>query len=148
MNNKSETIKRFEEALSADESLRNKFEAAIKKITDEGTAQSDGEVMVKAAKELGFEISIDEMERFFAEMQEIDDNELENVAGGRKIKFDEGSKRTDEYGRNLYCLGLWHCYTGFLHTDTESKEASCWKNYSCILANKYLHQGMHQCITD
>ena len=79
MNNKSETIKRFEEALSADERLRNKYDAALKKITDEGTAQSDGEVMVKAAKELGFEISIDEMERFFAEMREIDDNELENV---------------------------------------------------------------------
>ena len=57
---KSENIKKFEEAISVDENLRNRYEAALKKITDEKLAGSDGEAMVKAAKELGFEISIDE----------------------------------------------------------------------------------------
>ena len=84
---------KFEEALSVDENLRNKYEAALKKIADEKLAESDCEAMVKAAKELGFEISIDEMERYFASIQELDDEELEN-ADTTLLQFTEGSHVT------------------------------------------------------
>ena len=140
---RSENIKKFEEALSADENLRNKYEAALKKIADEKLAESDGEAMVKAAKELGFEISIDEMERYFASIQELDDEELENAAGGAdghdapegRSKCDDDAiaiamKVRDEHGHDGACLATWHCATAFLHTETESKRVLCWSKFT------------------
>ena len=143
---KSENIIKFEETLSKDESLRTKYEAALKKIADEKLAGSDGEAMVKAAKELGFEISIDEMERYFASIQELDDEELENAAGGAdghdapegRSKCDDNLGRAndseDEHGHDGFCLVTWHCATGFLHTETDSKKVMCWSDYLCVAA--------------
>ena len=140
---KSENIKKFEEALSADETLKGRYEAALKKIADEKLAGSDGEAMVKAAKELGFEISIDEMERYFAVIQELDDAELGNAAGGRADGGGDGCttkilktvREEDEKGHNGFCLVTWHCLTAFLHTETDSKKVSCLKDYLCDWIN-------------
>ena len=139
MSGKSEEIIRFEEALNADENVRNEFEAAFKKITDEDGAQSEVEAMAKAASELGFEISIDEIERVFAEMQELDEDELANVAGGKQRGVRHGCDDTiakgldqpDEHGHNLFCITLWHCYAITVHTQTDNKEAGCWSDYKC-----------------
>ena len=145
---KSEGIKKFEEALSVDENLRNKYEAALKKIADEKLAGSDGEAMVKVAKELGFEINIDEMERYFAAIQELDDEELDNAAGvSEEHRGPDGAQKCDdfigkagsskdEYGHYGICLAVWHCATAFLHTETDSKKVMCWSDYLCVAIDK------------
>ncbi len=80
---KSDNIINFEEALKKKEN-KEKFEAALKKIAEEKSAGSNNEAVVKAAKEIGFDISIEELERSYAEKQEMNDDELDKVAGGRK----------------------------------------------------------------
>ena len=148
---KSDELKKFEEALSTDENLRKNYEAALKKIADEGTAKTDGEVMVKAANDLGFEISIEEMERLFAEMQELDEQELGEVAGGgcgypSNVNIEKDScpcdstiqmagHSEDESGHDGFCAMTWHCLGAFLHTDTDSKNVTCWKDYLCVFVN-------------
>ena len=144
---KSKNIQKFEEALSADENLREKYEAALKKIVDEKLAESDGEAMVKAAKELGFEINIGEMEQAFAAVQELDDEELENAGGvSEGHSGPEGTQKCDdfigkagsskdEYGHFGVCLATWHCATAFLHTKTDSKDVMCWSSYLCVAIN-------------
>ena len=44
------------------------------------------------------------------------------------------SDQKDEKGHDGACLTAWHCYAATLHSDTESKSVSCWKNYLCFYA--------------
>ncbi len=53
-----EELKLFEADLRNNPELRKQLEEAIRRIAEEGQAQSDGEVMVKTVKELGYELSI------------------------------------------------------------------------------------------
>ena len=119
-----EEIKRFDAALNASEELRRDFEETCARIAKEGEARSDSEIMAKAAAELGFNISAADLERSAAELQELDLDELENVAGGGG---------TDEHGFDTFCITAWHCFTAVLHTESQSKEVSCWSDYNCVL---------------
>ena len=79
---KSENILAFEAALKENKELREKYEAAQKRIIENKEAESDGEVLVKAAAEVGFTLTLEELERAMAQYQELNDEELEDVAGG------------------------------------------------------------------
>ena len=128
-------LKALEEALKADESLRQKYEEALKGVTG---AASDGEVMQKAAAQLGYEVSLVELEQACAKTQKLDAAELDAVAGGQ-----------DQY--QDYCFAMWCCYTVTRHPDIpdepndpgcprmysdKSHTESCLSNYNCIFANK------------
>jgi hypothetical protein len=119
----------LKEALVADRDKAEKFERAL---AGEGcrACGNDAEALSLAARSAGFEVSPEEIERAMAEAQELDEGELEKVGGGRTSSDDE-----DEYGHDVWCWVGWHCYTVTLHTQTESKRASCWSNYDCILVN-------------
>ena len=78
---KSENIIKFEETLVNDEAKHKAFDDAYKKIMEEKSVGSNNEAVVKAAKEIGFDISIEELERSYAEKQEMNDDELDKVAG-------------------------------------------------------------------
>ena len=79
---KSENIKAFEAALKESKELQEKFETAKKRIAENKDAASDSEMLVKAAAEVGYTISVAEVERAFAQNQELSDEELDKVAGG------------------------------------------------------------------
>ena len=79
---KSENILAFEAALRESRELQEKFEAAKKRIADNKEASCDGEMLVKAAAEVGFTLTVAEIERSFAQNQELSDDELASVAGG------------------------------------------------------------------
>ncbi|MBE5969958.1 MAG: Nif11-like leader peptide family natural product precursor [Lachnospiraceae bacterium] len=111
---KSDNIINFEEALKKKEN-KDKFEAALKKIAEEKSAKSDGEAIQKAAKELGFDISMEDLERNYASKQEVEDEELDAVAGG-------------------WCAYDHSCFTAWKHDKEVSKEDSCWKEYRCNTA--------------
>lgn len=129
MASENEKIKQLEEALKADKALKKNYDAIMDRIRDNKEADSEQEAMVKAASELGFDISIEELERMFASIQDASDEELESVVGGK-----------DEHGHSDWCLVTWHCYGAFLHTETdgnpekrgphETREA-CWSNFHC-----------------
>lgn len=120
MNNKNE-LTRMEEALRNDEELRKKFEEAIKKVAESGEAKCDGEVMVKAAAELGFSITIEELERAKADSEELSDDELDNASGGVNL-------REDDKGHTNWCITAWHCLATTLHTETTTHEEACWSS--------------------
>lgn len=115
-------LKAFEDAFKNDEALRRRFEEALEDVAE---AANDGEAMVKAAAQLGYEISLEELERAWADAQELDSAELEAVAGGG-INTGE-----DEYGHDWWCFTAWHCYTATLHTKTNSMMVNCWSDYLC-----------------
>ncbi|MBR3017813.1 MAG: hypothetical protein IKH57_12200 [Clostridia bacterium] len=124
---KSEEMLRLERDLNEHPELREKLEAETKRIAEAGEAESDGEVMVKATTALGYTITLEELERSNADLEKLDDEEL-NAAGG------SWSDQEDEKGHDGACLTAWHCYVATLHSDTESTVVSCWKNYLCFYA--------------
>ena len=129
MDFKSEKINEFEKALSEDKDLAQKYEAIIKRITDNKEADSDGEALVKAVAEVGYDIPIEELERSYAAIEEASDEMLDTISGG-------GFGEDDEYGHELHCLYVWHCFGIVLHTETKNKQAACWKDYLCNFVSK------------
>jgi len=68
-----EQLKAFLEAVKADAGLQEKLNAA-----------ADADAVVAIAKDVGFMISSDELQRAQAVGEELSDEELEGVAGGAK----------------------------------------------------------------
>ncbi len=121
-------LKRFMADLEASEELRQKLDETVERIVKTETFASDGELMMAAAAELGYEISAADFERTAAEAEDLDDAELEGVAGGWNGLLD---LREDEHGHDEWCLFVWHCYTAVLHTESYVSYVSCWKDYHC-----------------
>ncbi len=129
---KSEEMMRLDRDFKADSELEKKFNEAMTEAAQSGTCENESELIVRAAKSLGYEISAGELERSKAAKEELDPEEMKLAAGG-----EEGcwrlwdTKYEDEYGHSDWCLTVWHCETVTMHTSTESKHVSCWSNYAC-----------------
>ena len=119
--NKSENILAFETALKESKELQAKFAAAQKRIVENKEASSDGEVLVKAAAEIGFTLSMAELERCFAQSEELSDEDLDKVAGG----VDNGS------ANDTWCVKDYACYFVYKH-DSTNKLAACFSDYNCF----------------
>ena len=131
---KMSEMKRLEADLEASEELRAKLQETARKIADSGEATSDGDALAKAAAELGYEISVGDIEKIVAEAQELDDEELAAITGGNLINGDvtllDGPLDNDM--NSAWCLAAWHCYTAFLHTEGGTKDEKCWSSYECV----------------
>ena len=79
---RTEEMIRLDKDLKADPELRKKFREAMLETNKSGTYQNDRELMIEAAKTLGYKISVGELERSIAEKEEVDPQEMEQVAGG------------------------------------------------------------------
>ena len=142
---KSEEILRMERDMNENPGLMEKLKAEVRRIAEAGEAECDGEALLKAAAALGYAVTTEDLDRAAAEMESVDDRELENVAGGqRAFEKDLCTKDyecyaqwntvdEDEKGRNAWCLTAWHCSVATLHTETDSKSVACLKNYACDL---------------
>ena len=88
-------------------------------------------------------VSTEEVERSIAAVEEMDPEEMEQVAGGESdskchMVFGWFDGAEDEYGHSVWCYTAWHCETLTLHTSTKSKLVKCFSNYSCHnLSEKY-----------
>ncbi len=152
---KSEEMKRFEADMASDKELREKFYKTVDRIAGEKTAQSDGELFAKAASELGYSTAAADFERLEAEKEEVNAEELKNVAGGSVVDIIEDAisdvdnyrcnsifvdtesfSGEDEKGHDNWCLTAWHCLAATLHTQSDNKDETCWKDYKCIIINK------------
>ena len=119
-----ENVRKFEKALREDEELRARFAAEFKRIAEEKSAGSDAEAYVKAAKALGFEFSLSEVEKASAETQELDPEEMGKATGGV-----DGDGKQDDVG---WCISLYACFT-IHHHDTPDREGyPCFADYDCI----------------
>ena len=118
------TLKEFDEALAKDEEMKKTFLETCQKIADAGEASSDGEAIMKAAEKMGYRLSLEEIEREAASAEVLNDEDLEQVAGGVNTY-------EDEYGHDAWCITAWHCYAITLFTEAKTKTA-CFTNYYCI----------------
>lgn len=115
-------LKAFQDALKADEDLQRRFEEAFWGITD---AANDGEAVQKAAAQLGYELSLEELEQAWVEAQELDDVELDAVAGGQDTFNDA-------------CWFGWCCHALWRHPDIPDDAQHtevCWSNYICLASS-------------
>ncbi len=129
------TLKEFDQDMQKEE-FRKEFEKKAAVIHKENPDYSKLEVISKAAKELGYGLPVELLEKKTAEAQELSEEELNQVAGGSKNKMHESKIVYDEYGRESQCsIMTWHCLATFMHTETESEEVNCWSNYKCLFAN-------------
>ncbi len=78
----NEELQRLERDLNEQPELKEKLETEIKRILEAGEAENDGEAMVKSAAALGYTITPEEMQRFTADLEPLDMNELDAVSGG------------------------------------------------------------------
>ena len=124
---KTEEMLRLERDMNGDPELREKLDAEIRRIVEAKEAESDGEAMAKAAAALGYTVTPEELERSAAELEAVDDNDLDTVAGG--LALDEADE--DENGHDLWCVTAWHCYTVTIHSMTEDRNAACFRDYMC-----------------
>jgi hypothetical protein len=154
---KSEELLRLERDLDEQPELREKLEAEIKRIAETKEAESDGEAMAKAAATLGYTITLEELERATADLEKLDDDELDAAGGNGGIvaptSYD--AKRLNqscivdyscglsfhhrsetEHGHDRWCPNYWHCYTLKMHTSTERKDVACLADYQCMFVNK------------
>ena len=120
----TENVRKFEKALREDEELRARFAAEFQRIAEEKSAGSDVEAYVKAAKALGVDLSLAEVEKASAETQELDLEEMGKAAGGV-----DGDGKQDDVG---WCISLYACFT-IHHHDTPDREGyPCFADYDCI----------------
>ena len=91
------TPKAFEDTLKADEGLRRRYEETLKRVIEAGEAASDGEAMQRAAAQLGYELSLEELEQAWADMQQLDDAEDEFVLFPEFFVF--GEKHSAGHGK-------------------------------------------------
>jgi len=144
----NEELKRLENDLKAN----GKLDEAAKRIAAEGKAQSDGEIMVTAAKELGMISPSLRWSRPGRKRSLWISRRWQRPPAGKNIIItvsprtnyvctaNYGSETEDEYGHDAMCLTVWHCATIALHTESKDKQVNCWKDYLCYLVN--LRQSM------
>lgn len=146
----SDELKRFENDVKANTELQKKLDQAIQRIKEQDQVYSDGELIVQAAKELGYDISITALEQVKAEAEQLAPDELEAVTGGvdnryqRMCPENQGFRCIleyhglfeDEHGHDANCWTVWHCHAVTLHMDSKDKDAACWSNYDCMIVHK------------
>ncbi len=142
-------IKRLENDLRNNEELSKKLDEACKRIAAEKKANSDGEVVTAAARELGYDITIAALEQAQAEAEQLDPEAMEAVAGGQYNDRNQcpetenficnGNYRAyfeDENEHDCWCATGWHCLAVTLHSESEDHDCFCWSDYTCFAINK------------
>mgnify|MGYP007101919737 FL=1 len=130
----SEEMKRFDADMNSKEELVAKFGEICDRLSKEmqGSGASEFELMAKAANELGYQITAEEMERNTVEKETVDPEELASAVGG--IDWPQKSGGEDEKGHDAWCLTLWHCNVITLHTEHETnRRVSCWSDHQCVI---------------
>ena len=111
----TENVRTFEKALRESGELRRRLAEELKKIAGEGSASNDAEAMAAAARALGYDFTVADMEKANAEAQELDPEEMELAAGG-------------------WCFADYDCYTAWNHDTPDQKGTACFSDYECMTA--------------
>ena len=98
--NMSEETKRMQRDMSENPELAEKMKAEIQRLTEAGEIRNESEILMKAAASLGYSVSLEEVERAYAEMADVDDRELAAVTGG-------GTLGPNDSGP---CIVFWSCF--------------------------------------
>ena len=111
----TENVRKFEKALRESKEMQAKLAQELKKIAEEKSALNDAEAMAAAARALGYDFTVADMEKANAEAQELDPEEMELAAGG-------------------WCFADYDCYTAWNHDTPDQKGTACFSDYECMTA--------------
>lgn len=109
----TENVRKFEKDLRGNKELQKKLLEELAKIAKEKSAESDAEAMAKAARALGYDFTVADMEKAHAETQELDVEEMEQAAGG-------------------VCFADYDCYTAWNHDTPDQAGSACFSDYECM----------------
>ena len=104
-------LERFMRDVEADEDLAKRFGTVANRIALANKNLSEAEVKSRAANELGYKVTAMQLEIAAAEAELLDDDELEQVTGGR---YHRHSKCTGKFqsGEIPHCWGTNNgCYS-------------------------------------
>lgn len=91
-----ESIRKFEEAMKADEALRDRYRETLNAVKAEGKVNGETEAAAETATRLGYPITAEELEQARAAARELDDEELDAVAGG-----------VSAFGWEFHCISVY-----------------------------------------
>ena len=109
----TENVRKFEKALRESKELQARLAQELKKIAEEKSVANDAEAMAKAARALGYDFTVADMEKANAETQELDPEEMQQAAGG-------------------WCFADYDCYTAWNHDTPDQQGSACFSDYECI----------------
>ena len=78
-------LKAFLTKMKEDSAFAEEVKAKGKSIAEAEKISDERELTIKVGKELGYEFTMGDIERSFADDQELDDKELKKAAGGEII---------------------------------------------------------------
>ncbi len=95
-----DTLKLFDEACAKDPLLKEKYQAEYFRVLESSEAANETEAAIKAAKAVGYEINYSDFEKASAQMEELDSDALDQVAGGAGVP--QSTKCNIGYTCNLF----------------------------------------------
>ena len=109
-------LKAFLERMKEDSAFAEKVKETGDRIKKDEENLGEGEVLVRAAKELGYEFTLGDIDRNIADEQELDDDELASAAGGTAKTGEPGfldiflAWWDTTFGNTNWCMeGAYHC---------------------------------------
>lgn len=118
-------LERMRRDLKGDQALEKRAQEILLRIADSGEAESDSEVWAMVARELGYDVTVADVERLVAEQEEVEEGELSlddlsEVAGGA------------EDGGWIFCWADYNCFTVWNRNHANSEEVACLADYICV----------------
>lgn len=146
-------FKQFDSDMAASQELVEQYNQITRRIIEEKSADSDADIAIKAAAELGYTITVADLERARAQSESMDVDEMEAVAGGVEVCWKDytcvvayETVTKDDDGHDFMCVASWHCLTAFMHTTPSdgyegddkrnNQNCNCWSNYCCLIVNR------------
>ncbi|MBR0290371.1 MAG: hypothetical protein IJQ82_15470 [Selenomonadaceae bacterium] len=105
-------LERFMRDVEADEDLAKRFGTVANRIALANKNLSEAEVKARAMSELGYKVTATQLEIAAAENELLDDDELEQVAGGKNPHIHSKCTGKFQSGEVPHCWGTnYGCYT-------------------------------------
>ena len=122
-----EEIKKLEAALSGDQELRERYREKIEDLAKQNGALRLPELAALAAEQIGYNLSASVFETA-AQMQPIDDDEIEAVSGGRSVDTGRAFNLNAWIGSLLRGLMLADSAETARRADKSALERSGWQD--------------------
>lgn len=126
----SEIVNKINDMLAGSEELQKKYAGELKRIADSAEAKTPQEAVVKAIKNvLDIDLDLTELEKYRAQQEMLDPDELEAVTGG------EPEENRDN---TAWCKSNYACYIVYYHPDDSKPGEACYWDWTCF--------GIYNCV--
>lgn len=123
----SDSIKAFETELKDNPEMLQKMKNAVNGIMESNAAIGEVEAFTMAAKTLGFDISVEGLMRSKADLQVLDDDELDAVAGGKDHDGED-----ENHCDSKYWCDVWYFHDIMIDGSVkDTTKVQCLAYYLC-----------------